>query len=56
MIANVPIKETGTSIISRIMEISILQKIQHDDGDQEYASRSCIENSATDSRMNGVVS
>ena len=56
MTANVPIKETGTSIIGRIMAFQSCKKTSTTMPTRMTASRNVLKTSLTDSRMNGVVS
>ena len=56
MTANVPISETGTSIIGRIMALQSCRNTSTTMPTRITASRSVLKTSLTDSRMNGVVS
>ena len=56
MTANVPINETGTSIIGRIMAFQSWRKTRTTMPTRMTASRRVLKTSLTDSRMNGVVS
>ncbi len=56
MIANVPMSETGTSIIGRIIAFQSWRKIRTTMPTRITASRSVLKTSLTDSWMNGVVS
>ena len=56
MIANVPIKETGTSIIGRIIAFQSWRKTSTTIPTRITASRRVLKTSLTDSWMNGVVS
>ncbi len=56
MIANVPISETGTSIIGRIMALQSCKNTSTTRPTKITASRSVLKTSNTDSRMYGVVS
>ena len=56
MIANVPIKETGTSIIGRIIAFQSCRNTSTTIPTRIVASRSVLKTSFTDSRMKGVVS
>ena len=54
--ANVPIKETGTSIMGRIIALQSWRKMRTTIPTRMTASLSVLKTSLTDSRMNGVVS
>ena len=56
MTAKVPMSETGTSIIGRIMARQSCRKSSTTMATRMTASRSVLKTSLTDSRMNGVVS
>ena len=56
MTANVPINETGTSIIGRIMARQSCKNTSTTSPTRITASRRVLKTSRTDSRMYGVVS
>ena len=56
MTANVPISDTGTSIIGRIIALQSCRNTSTTMATRMTASRSVLKTSLTDSRMNGVVS
>ncbi len=56
MTAKVPMSETGTSIIGRIIARQSCRNTSTTMPTSSTASRSVLTTSSTDSRMNGVVS
>ena len=56
MTANVPMSDTGTSIIGKIIAFQSCKKTRTTIPTSTTASIRVLKTSATDSRMNGVVS